>query len=39
MIRYEMREDFDDWYLRQRRDRERREGIDPKVLSDWSRHR
>jgi hypothetical protein len=39
MIHYELREDFDDWYLRQRRDRARHAGIDPKVLAEWSRNR
>ncbi len=39
MIRYELREDFDDWYLRQRRGLPRHEGIDAMVLAEWSRHR
>lgn len=39
MIMYELREDHDDWYLRQRRDRPRGAGIDPQALREWSRHR
>jgi len=38
MIPYELREYYMDWDMRQRRDRERHEGIAHEVLSAWSRH-
>ncbi len=38
-IQQEMRDDFDDWHLRQRRGRPRYEGISREVLAEWSRHK
>jgi hypothetical protein len=38
-IEQEMREDFDDWNLRQRRGRARYDGISRDVVAEWHRHR
>jgi hypothetical protein len=38
-IMQELREDFDDHFLRQRRTRDRYVGIDDAVLREWRRHR
>ena len=38
-VEAEIREDLDDWYLRQRRDRDRYVGIDPEQVRAFNRHR
>ena len=35
----EMREDFHEWYLRQRKGQERYEGIGDEAIREWRRHR